>query len=52
MSLKLYFSLSLYASVNSVICSEHTENLLNLKSSWIFSKQITKNVMKCVFLTN
>lgn len=52
MSLKRYFSFSLHASINSVICSEHIENLLNLKSSWIFSKQITKNVIKCVFLTN
>lgn len=52
MSAKLYFSVSLCASINGVICSEHTENLLSLKSSWVFSKQITKNVMKCVFLTN
>lgn len=50
--LQLYFSLCLYASINSTIISEHNENLSNLKSSWTFSKQITKNVMKCIFLTN
>lgn len=51
MSATIFFIISI-CKYNSVFCSEHNENLSNLKSSWTFSKQITNNVMKCVFLTN
>lgn len=52
---KLYFSLSLYPGIRSNMLWTHWESVqlkIQLGFFFFFPKQITKNVMKCVFLAN